>query len=254
MHIGKYRLQDLAETSRIDRSHLMKIAYAASEITPYASTGGLAEVAAALPVALCALGHEVVRFMPMYRSVMEGHSGLSKPAGITLSIPVGFHSHTADVWYSEERRRPDYLLYPARRVSLTASCLYSLPDRDYDDNFERFVFFQKAVVALLDNLKLAPDVVHGNDWQCGLLPFFLVRGLAGPSTRASGALCLHHPQPGLPGHLSRQRLRGDQSALPLLLGGHGGILRQDQLPEGWGDRARARSPRSAPRTPEGNVL
>lgn len=154
----------------------MKIAYVASEITPYASTGGLAEVAGALPQALCALGHEVVRFMPMYRSVMEGHPAC-RPAGITLTIPVGFHSYTADVWYSDTPAPRTYFI--RRDEFFDRSCLYNLPDRDYDDNFERFVFFQKAVVALLDNLKFAPDVVHGNDWQCGLMPFFLREGWQG---------------------------------------------------------------------------
>jgi starch synthase len=154
----------------------MKIAYAASEITPYASTGGLAEVAAALPVALRDLGHQVFRFMPMYRAVMERFPEV-KPTGIKLSVPLGFHNHTADIWRTEE---PGLITYFIRRDEyFDRAQLYSLPDRDYDDNFERFVFFQKAVVALMDHLQLAPDVVHGNDWQCGLLPYYLVHGLHG---------------------------------------------------------------------------
>lgn len=154
----------------------MKIAYVASEITPYASTGGLAEVAAALPGALRDLGHPVFRFMPMYRAVLERFPEV-KPAGIKLAVPLGFHSHTTDIWRTEE---PGLTTYFIRRDEyFDRTQLYSLPDRDYDDNFERFVFFQKAVVALMDHLQLSPDVVHGNDWQCGLLPYYLFHGLHG---------------------------------------------------------------------------
>ncbi len=154
----------------------MKIAYVASEITPYASTGGLAEVAGALPPALVELGHDVLRFMPMYRTVLEGHPAC-RPAGLSLNIPVGFRSYTAEIWYSDSPAPRTYFI--RRDEYFDRSCLYNLPDRDYDDNFERYVFFQKAVVALMDALKFSPDVVHGNDWQCGLMPYFLSQGWQG---------------------------------------------------------------------------
>lgn len=154
----------------------MKIAYIASEITPYASTGGLAEVSGAMPVALAGLGHEVIRFMPMYRTVIEHHPEV-KPAGIRLAVPVGFRSYGADIWAVEQGGVRTYFI--RRDEFFDRSQLYNLPDRDYDDNFERFVFFQKAVVALMDHLKLGVDVVHGSDWQCGLLPYYLVHGWQG---------------------------------------------------------------------------
>ena len=154
----------------------MRIAYVASEITPFASTGGMAEVAGALPAALQELGHEVLRFMPMYRGVLEGPLK-AKALGLKLAIPVGFRAFTADIWYSDEPAPRTYFI--RRDEFFDRSQLYNLADRDYDDNFERFVFFQKAVVALIDYLKLGVDVVHGNDWHCGLLPYFLQHGLQG---------------------------------------------------------------------------
>lgn len=154
----------------------MKIAYVSSEVTPYASTGGLAEVAGSLPEALTFLGHEVIRFTPMYRGVIEHHPEV-KPAGINLVIPVGFRAYRADIWQTDAG--PVRTYFVRRDEFFDRSQLYRACDRDYDDNFERFVFFQKAVVALLDHLKLKPDIVHGNDWQCGLLPYFLANGLQG---------------------------------------------------------------------------
>jgi len=50
----------------------LKILFASSEVTPFAKTGGLADVSASLPAALSELGHQVIIVMPLYRSVMEG--------------------------------------------------------------------------------------------------------------------------------------------------------------------------------------
>jgi starch synthase len=154
----------------------MKIVYAASEMLPFASTGGLADVGAALPRALLKHGVQIWRVMPMYRQIIEGNFAL-KDAGIRLEIPVGFRVYKADIWTAEEPAPQTYFI---RRDELfDRSQLYSLPERDYDDNFKRFVFFQKAIVALIDALGPRPNIVHCSDWQTGLVPFFLRHGING---------------------------------------------------------------------------
>ena len=154
----------------------MKIAFVASEISPYASTGGLAEVGGSLPRALAKLGVDVLRIMPLYRRVSEGMFPL-RDTGMRLKVPVGFRSYTAEIWMSE---RPGPVTYFIRRDEFfDRSHLYNLPDRDYDDNFERFIFFQKAAVALLDQLNASVDIVHANDWQSGLMPLYLEHGVTG---------------------------------------------------------------------------
>jgi len=154
----------------------MRIGYVSSEITPYASTGGLADVAGALPGVMARKGHDVWRAMPMYRRVLEGSFKLVD-LGLKLTIPVGFHNRTAEVWSTEDKNPATYFI--RRDEFFDRSQLYSLSNRDYDDNFERFVFFQKAVVAMIDALSLKPQIVHGNDWQAGLVPLFLEHGLHG---------------------------------------------------------------------------
>jgi starch synthase len=154
----------------------MNIAFVSSEITPYASTGGLADVCGSLPRALVGLGCSVTQFMPMYRRVMEGAFGL-EDTGIRLSIPVGFHRYRADVWKTKNSEPPVYFI--RRDEFFDRTELYNLSDRDYDDNFERFVFFQKAVTALIDHLKRPFDLVHAHDWQTGLMPLYLRHGLQG---------------------------------------------------------------------------
>lgn len=154
----------------------MRILYAASEIMPFASTGGLADVSAGLPKALQERQVEIWRVMPMYRQVMEGGFPL-KNLGFRLDIPVGFQVYRADVWVAESPPPTTYFI--RRDEFFDRSHLYSLPERDYEDNFERFVLFQKAVVALVDTLNLRPDIVHSSDWQTGLIPLFLRHGIRG---------------------------------------------------------------------------
>lgn len=151
----------------------MKLAYIASEIAPYASTGGLAEVAGALPRVLAHAGHQIVRFMPCFRQILEGPR-LVESTGIRITVPVGMRNYAADILRIEEDGIATYFI--RRDEFFDRSQLYNLPNRDYEDNFERFVFFQKVVVALIDHLNLQPDIIHCNDWQTGLVPYFLEYG------------------------------------------------------------------------------
>jgi starch synthase len=155
---------------------MTNVAFVSSEITPYASTGGLADVCGSLPRALAETGLSVSQFMPMYRRVIEGAYSL-EDTGIRLSIPVGFHHYCADIWKTKSSIPTIYFI--RRDEFFDRSELYNLPDRDYDDNFERFVFFQKAVTALIDHLGRPFDIVHAHDWQTGLLPLYLKHGLQG---------------------------------------------------------------------------
>lgn len=154
----------------------MKVVFSSSEIAPFASTGGLGEVAHSLPAALHRRGVEIWRVMPMYRQVMEGGHALHD-TGLRLKIPIGFRIHVAEVWIHQDDEAPTYFI--RRDEFFDRRELYALPERDYTDNFERFVFFQKAVVALIDSLGFAADVVHGNDWTSGLIPMYLRHGING---------------------------------------------------------------------------
>jgi len=141
----------------------------------------LADVCGALPKALVDSGHAVTQFMPMYRRVIEGPHAI-EDTGIRLSIPVGFHHYRADIWKSRNSVPTVYFI--RRDEFFDRTELYNLPDRDYDDNFERFVFFQKAVVALIDHLGRPFDIVHAHDWQTGLMPLYLRYGTRGEGRAA----------------------------------------------------------------------
>jgi len=63
----------------------MKICMVSSEVTPFAKTGGLADVTAALTRALAARGHDVRLFMPMYAPLRK--SGRAFDPGLVVEVP-----------------------------------------------------------------------------------------------------------------------------------------------------------------------
>lgn len=169
----------------------MKVVFAASESAPFASTGGLGDVAQSLPRTLHAMDVEILRIIPLYRQVAEGNFPLID-TGIRLKIPIGFRFYQAEVWTSDHVAPTTYFI--RRDEFFDRRALYNLPERDYDDNFERFLFFQKAVVALIDALHFDADVVHCNDWNTGLIPLLLKHGIhgVGRASREATVFTIHN--------------------------------------------------------------
>jgi starch synthase len=148
----------------------MKIAFASSEVFPYAKTGGLGDVAGALPIELSKLGHEVKIFMPKYNTFGEIEHGLHyqwdigeipiRVAGLVHSV----HVHTATLPNSNVQ------IYFVDCPHYFHRFRVYTDDKDED---ERFILFSKGIIEILQRLKWAPDIIHCNDWQTGLLPLLL---------------------------------------------------------------------------------
>lgn len=157
-----------------------RVLFVSSESRPFASTGGLSDVSGALPDALNRSGWAVDRVLPLYRRVREGEARGDYRLEATphvLSIPMGHEIVEAEVFETVFEGTPTYFINHEEYFDRTE--LYALPHREYRDNFTRFVFFQKAVVALLDALGHVHDFLHLNDWQTGLIPLFLEKGIQG---------------------------------------------------------------------------
>lgn len=149
----------------------MKILIAASEMVPFAKTGGLADMVGALSRELQAMGHEVTCVVPFYRAVAQAARD-AKPSGVKITVPVGVKQVSAEILetrMSDGRR----ILFVRRDEYFDRSQLYRIPERDYEDNAERFIFFSKVVVSVAHTMNLQPDVVHCHDWQTALVPVFL---------------------------------------------------------------------------------
>ncbi len=148
----------------------IKVVVASSEATPFAKTGGLADVAGALPQALAELGCDVTLFMPLYRDVVDCGAELL-PTGVKVSVPVGRRVLEAEIFSAKSGGVTVYFV--KRDEYFDRTYLYATPQEDYFDNLERFVFFSRAVMEATIKLGLAPDVMHCNDWQSGLIPAYL---------------------------------------------------------------------------------
>jgi starch synthase len=152
----------------------LRILLMASEATPYAKTGGLADVAGALPRALAALGHDVRILMPKYRGV-EARVGALSLAVSGIRVPLGDRVAEGGLF---ETRGPDGITvyFLAHDHYYDREGLYGTADGDYWDSCERFIFFCRGgleAVAALGAAGWRPQVIHANDWQTGLVPVYL---------------------------------------------------------------------------------
>ncbi len=148
----------------------LRILFVSPEVEPFAKTGGLADVAGALPKALAGLGHDVRVLMPKFRSVAR-HAGSLTPVIPRLRVPIGDRTQEGALLEGRMGRVPIYFL--AQDHYYDRDALYGTPEGDYWDNCERFIFFCRASVEALRVLGWTPQVIHANDWQTGLIPVYL---------------------------------------------------------------------------------
>lgn len=150
----------------------MHILFAASEVFPFAKTGGLADVSASLPKALAELGHQVSVFMPCHRAARFCGVELEDLA-LTVVVPIANKMVYGGIWRAilPGSEVPVYLI--RQDDYFDRDGIYSEWGEDYVDNCERFVFFCRAVMEAVEILELDVDIIHSNDWQTGLLSAYL---------------------------------------------------------------------------------
>jgi starch synthase len=149
----------------------LRILFATPEAVPFAKTGGLADVAGALPKFLHPLGCEVILVMPYYRMVKRSGFPLQY-LGEEIEVPLGEETLRAEV-YQGHLEKNISVYFIGRDEFFDREYLYSTPRGDYFDNAERFVFFTRAVLHLARHIQFSPDVIHHHEWQTGLIPAYL---------------------------------------------------------------------------------
>jgi starch synthase len=149
----------------------LRVLFATPEAVPFAKTGGLADVAGALPKFLHTLGCEVILVMPYYRMVKRSGFPLQY-LGEEMEVDLGDETLRAEVYQGcLDKNIPVYFI--GRDEFFDREYLYSTPKGDYFDNAERFVFFTRAVLHLARHIQFSPDVIHHHEWQTGLIPAYL---------------------------------------------------------------------------------
>ncbi len=147
----------------------MRVVMLSPEVYPYAKTGGLADVLAALPPALAAAGVEVTVCVPGYRSALRA-AGTPAP-GPRLYAPIASRMEAAEIVRVPGAPVPTLLLRADRYFDRDG--LYGEGGQDYPDNAERFAFFCRAALEWLRAEREPPDVLHVHEWQAALAPAFL---------------------------------------------------------------------------------
>ena len=149
----------------------LRVLFVTSEAVPFAKTGGLADVAGALPKFLQGLGCDLRVVMPYYRMVRK--SGIPvQPLGQTLEVTLGNETLQADLYEGRlTEGLPIYFI--GREEFFDREYLYGTPKGDYFDNAERFTFFTKAALTLCRWMKFSPEIIHHHEWQTGLIPAYL---------------------------------------------------------------------------------
>jgi len=166
----------------------MKILFLASEVTPFSKTGGLADVAGALPASLARLGHEVTVVTPYYAYVRDRRIH-SLDLQVRLKFPFGEEVGSLYEAQLEPRCR---VLFIRHAGYFGRPGLYQENGVDYPDNDRRFAFFTVAALAAAERLDFIPQIVHLNDWQTGLGSLALRRGYRDTALRDARSLFTIH--------------------------------------------------------------
>ena len=142
----------------------MNILYAASEAVPYIASGGLADVAGSLPSAINDLGHDCRVVIPMYGAIRQDLKE-TLTFVTNFSVDVAWRKQYCGVFKGEVNGVTYYLL--DNEYYFSRNGLYGF----YDDA-ERFIFFSRAVLELVNYIDFKPDVINANDWQTALVPVY----------------------------------------------------------------------------------
>ncbi len=127
----------------------MKILFLSSEVVPFAKTGGLADVAGALPIALEHQGADIRIALPKYKEIEVEGNFAQIGKGIKVYFIENDDLYNKDGIYVDEN------------------------GIDHPDNLERFAYYCKEVLELVKREGFKPDLIHCNDWQTGLVPVYL---------------------------------------------------------------------------------
>ena len=170
----------------------MNILFVASEVVPFAKTGGLADVAGALPKALKKLGHNIIVVMPRYYKIDK--SKLKQIPG-ALGVPMGVMGEFWAGVYSSKLPNSEVPIYFIDYEEFYGrSEIYGENGEAYKDNQNRFIFLSKSAFALCKKLNFNPDIIHVNDWHTATMPLLSKTRFIHDFANAATVLTIHNLQ------------------------------------------------------------
>lgn len=154
----------------------LKIFFASSEVVPFAKTGGLADVASALPKNLKLLNHDVRVIMPKYGSINDAKFRLREVIRLKkIEVPMGKKTYVISVksaFIPSSKVQVYFVEYPEyyHRESLYVD---PKTGTDWEDNPARFLLFSRSILEIAKTLSWQPNIIHCNDWQTSAVPLYL---------------------------------------------------------------------------------
>ncbi len=145
----------------------LKVLFLAAEVAPFAKTGGLADVAGALPKALHDLGVDIRVCMPRYQRVDPVRFGLQKVLD-PFPVPMDDTTEPVAIYQATIGRGVPVYFVDNDRYFGSREGIYGYPD-----DGERFVLYCRAALEMLRRLNWQPDIIHCNDWHTGIVPNWL---------------------------------------------------------------------------------
>lgn len=147
---------------------MARILMVAAEGLPYIKSGGLADVIGSLPQELVKKGHEVRVVMPLYAPIAKKyHSTFQLEA--QYSVSIAYHEVPVNVFSCMNGSVKFYFI--EHKGYFERDALYG-----YMDDGERFAYFQKAVIEMLNQLNYFPEIMHSHDWHTGMIPAMCKEG------------------------------------------------------------------------------
>ncbi|MBF0282710.1 MAG: glycogen synthase GlgA [Zetaproteobacteria bacterium] len=149
----------------------LTIVFASSEATPIAKTGGLADIAGALPQALRKMGHELFIFMPFYKHHVEKSEIVTTQLQLKVEIFMDHQVFECPIHLAIIENVHYYLV--EYNPYFDRDGLYGPPGGAYDDNISRFTLFNRATLETLRQLRIPVDIIHCHDWQTAMIPMMI---------------------------------------------------------------------------------
>ncbi|MFN2292416.1 MAG: glycogen synthase [Anaerolineae bacterium] len=144
----------------------LKILLLAAEVVPFAKTGGLADVAGALPKAVQTLGHDIRVAMPRYGRIETSKFHLQEVVP-PFDVPVHRATEPARILQASIGNGvPVYMVDNAKYFDREGIYMYP-------DDADRFIFFCRAILEALKHLDWRPDIIHCHDWHTAIVPNWL---------------------------------------------------------------------------------
>ncbi len=166
----------------------MKILFAASEAAPFVKSGGLGDVAQALPAELAKVKDvEVSVFIPYYKSIKD-NPDIEVEFVTSFGVQVAWRRQHVGIFKAVSKsKKLNYYFVDNEHYFYRDGGIYG----HYDDG-ERFTYFSMAILEAMRHINYYPDIIHCNDWQTALIPILKKALYAGIYDNARTVFTIHN--------------------------------------------------------------